>query len=132
MVETASAIVIALTGTPSTSNLRSWSAAATSSGMRVLLPRGGDQVRCRHLLFDPRVGDCEAVLERNPRLPAEHLAQAGVVGVASPDTLRAIDVANPHRDARAVSDDAGQLIDTDHPVLPEVQRLRVIGAHQSE
>ena len=43
------------------------------------------------LLLDPRVGARQAVLERDLRLPAEHLAQARVVGVAAAHALGAVD-----------------------------------------
>ena len=40
-----------------------------------------------HLLLDPEVGDLEAVLQRDGRLPAELGQDQGIVGVAATDTL---------------------------------------------
>ena len=116
-------MLMALTGTPSTSNRAVAGATVMSDGMGidVLALRIGERVP--DLLLDPGVGPRQTVLERDLRLPAEHLAQPGVVRVAAAHALRPGDVARVTAIAGAVGNDVGQPVDADQPILTEVQRL---------
>ena len=56
--------------------------------------------KCRsNLIFDPGVGASQPLLQRYLRLPAQHLPETGVIGVAPPHPLRTFD--RPFGDAEA-------------------------------
>src|SRR5688572_20522702 len=101
-------------------------------------PSGMLRLKCRglgplsHHVLDPTVGSSETFLERDLRLPGEHLTQAGVVAVAAADALRRRQIV-PSPDL--FPGDAGhhihQLIDADQAVLAEIQRLPKVRLHQA-
>ena len=64
------------------------------------------------------------------RFPAQNLAQSGVVRVAAADALRSGHVLL--RDAKPgdACHHIDQLIDADEPILTQVKRLAIVGAHQ--
>ena len=63
-------------------------------------------------------------------LRLEDVAQFRVVGVATTDAFRAVNVLDRERLLGDLHDDRGQLVDADHALGAEVQRLVVIGVHQ--
>src|SRR5436309_11196029 len=84
-----------------------------------------------HLRLDPRIRARQAGLERNPRLPAQHLAQPRVVGVAPAYALRTGDVPFRERHAGRRADEVGQMIDRHEPVLAEIERVVISGRHHA-
>src|SRR4029453_11623411 len=86
----------------------------------------------RQLALDPLVSARETSLQAHPRLPAQHLAQPGVVRVASADALRLGQVvALVNRLAGDIGDDVHQLVDGYQTVGAEVQRSPMVAAHQA-
>src|ERR1051325_269444 len=103
---------------------------------RFILLTGYKRVRRCALLLelagDPVIGNVQSVFERNRRLPIQHFAQTRVVAVAASDALRLSDVvALADLLARDLRHDVNQLIDRDHTILAEVDRLAMIAAHQA-
>src|SRR3990172_12979676 len=123
MVSSAWARVSALTGTPSTSNR---SAAAPSPGMADQLTGVLHATSGLPLALDPVIGDRQACLQTDRRFPSQHRTQAGVIGVAAADTLRARYVPHGDVDPGNRGDHGGQLIDCYHAVLSEIERLVII------
>ena len=115
----------ALTRTPRMSTRRISAAAATRR------PLGLHSAAAE--LASRSTGTCGRAPPRGDRrLPAEHLAEPRVVGVAAADALRSRDV--PDADvplAGDLDDDPGQLVDRDHPVGAEVEGLGVVRPHQA-
>src|SRR5690606_37932407 len=85
----------------------------------------------RYLLLDPAVGASDPFLQADLWLPAEHLAQAGIVRVAPAHALGTRDVNLLDGDAGRIRDHVGQLVDGDQAVLAEVERLVVVRAHEA-
>src|SRR5438445_11099552 len=104
-----------------------------SSACLPTLRSGG--ARCRKSptcqFLDPGIGPLQPFLERNRRLPAEHFPQLGIIRVAAADPLWTGDVLLRHANASDLRDDVDQLVDGHHAVLPQIQRLRVVGVHKS-
>jgi hypothetical protein len=97
---------------------------------------GDERVRGGALLFefagDPVVSDIESVFERNGGLPIQDFPQTRVVAVAASDALRfrqIVTLANLL--AGDVCNDVYELVDGDHPVLTEIDRLAMIAIHQT-
>src|SRR5690242_15205480 len=82
------------------------------------------------LLLDPLVRARDAVLQGDRRLPAEHLAQPGVVGVPSTYALRPGNIGQLDLRVCDLGDHQREVCDRDQPVLAEVERLAVVGLHQ--
>src|SRR6266513_3144873 len=118
-------MLTALTFTPSTSTRLTSSASLLGHSIGDLrFQLLGD------LRFNPRVGAGNAVFERDLRLPAKHLAQPVVVGVAATHTLRPGHVLPGDLEARRVGDQVGELVDADQTVLTEIDRLLIARLHQ--
>src|SRR5436305_4515460 len=93
---------------------------------------------CRHpalllkLRLDPGVGWGQAILQAGSRKPAENLSEPRVVAVSPPDTLRRVE---PVTLAHGLAGDPGhevhQLVDRHPFVRSKVERLRVVGLHDS-
>src|SRR5712691_9713564 len=102
-----------------------------TAGLRPPASSFRDPARLDELLADPVVRPPEAFLEADDRLPAQDLAQARVVAVASSHALRLgqvvllLDVL-----AGDLGHDVDQLVDRDHTVLTEVERLAKVRPHQ--
>src|SRR3712207_4802862 len=85
-----------------------------------------------NLLLDPAVGRNQTFLQVDLRLPAQDLAQQAVVRVAATDTLRAVDVLDADIAlAGDVENDLCQLVDGDHPVGAQVERLAPVRLHEA-
>src|SRR5437667_6074821 len=110
------------------------------------LPRGyARRSRCRRTALssrdpaglhelspDPLVGPAEALLEADDRLPVQHLAQERVVAVPAAHALRLAQVVLLlDLLAGDLRDDVDQLVDRDHAILAEIERLAEVRAHQS-
>src|SRR5256885_2814807 len=77
---------------------------------------------CRgNLLFDPFVGAAQPLFETYLRFPAEHLAQARIVGIAPAHTLRTRNVLLHDVDAGDRGDHIRELVDGDQAILAEVE-----------
>src|SRR5688572_854505 len=114
------------TRTPRTSIAGATSLCPAEAGLHVFSGDGIDDLSicCKgggHLCLDPAVGARDAFLERNLRLPAEHLTQPRVVGVAAADALRTGNVHLRDSNACRIGDEIGQRVDADQPVLPEIE-----------
>src|SRR5579872_1011545 len=85
------------------------------------------------LAFDPLVGDGESLFKRSARLPAQHLAQQGVVAVAAANALRLGQVM-PLRQLFAgdAADHVDEVVDADHFVGAEVEGLAMVRGHQAD
>src|SRR5262249_38235628 len=92
----------------------------------------GEPARLDELAADPLVGAGQALLETDDGLPVQHLAQAGVVAVAATHALRLAQVVL-FLDLLAgdLRHDVDQLIDRDHAVLTEIERLAEVRPHQA-
>ena len=87
----------------------------------------------RDLLLDPEVSELEAVGELGVGLPAEHLVDAGVVGVAAAHSLWAGDVLVDEVGlAVEALDELGHVVHGDHLVGADVKGLVVLGAHEAQ
>src|SRR5690242_13318802 len=85
-----------------------------------------------HLLLDPRVRALEPDLQGDLRLPVEHLAEAGVVGVAPAHTLGAVDEHLHDLEPGDLGHHVGEVGDRDQPVLADVERFGVVRPHQPD
>src|SRR5678815_1196552 len=142
IVANASAIVMALTPTPSTLTRGGASGSTTDTPCRSLSStalRGIGRRRCRgtsqgagHVLLDPRIGKSEALLEGNLWFPTKDLAQPGIVGVPPAHPLRTRHMFLDDGNAGYTGDEIGKVVDRDETVLPKIQRFVIIGAHQPE
>src|SRR3712207_4607796 len=97
---------------------------------------GDECILRRVLLFElagnPVVRDLQSIFERDRRLPLQHFAQTRVVAVATANALGLRDVvAFADALARDLRDDVYKLVDRDHPILPEVDRLSMMALHQA-
>src|SRR6266480_3771338 len=104
-------MLIALTGTPRTSNRAGGELPTRSDRVSIKflpIPIAGGGA---DLFLDPPVSPRQPLFERNLRLPSKHGAKAGVVGIAATDALRAVDVAEPDVDPGASRDNPGELVD---------------------
>src|SRR3954462_15277556 len=136
MVARAIGISIALTPTPSTSmrgttGAPDGTAAISTSDGRELGAGGAGDGSCADLSFDPFIRPRHPLFQRYPRLPAEHRAQAGVVGVPPAHSLRSRNVPLDDGDARRRRDHVGKLVDRDQSVLPEIERLGMVRSHEA-
>src|SRR5690606_37346242 len=82
-----------------------------------------------HLLSDPLVSRSHPILERDGRLPAKHLTETRVVGVAPTHSLRTGDVLLHNPSPGYAGDHVCEFVDRDQPVLPQVERFRIVRAH---
>src|SRR6266536_6631537 len=84
------------------------------------------------LLVDPSVRLVQTLPQSDPGLPAEHPADAGVVGVATAHALRSSAVAQREVGLAGDLDDRlRQLVDGDQLACPDVERLPVVRPHQA-
>src|ERR1700738_5089223 len=83
------------------------------------------------LSFDPSIGLCQSVFQRDLRLPLEDFTQTRVVAIAAAHALGLGDViafADPL--AGDLRHDVHQFVDRNHAVLSEIDRLAMIALHQ--
>src|SRR5687767_10065925 len=77
------------------------------------------------------ISGVQSLFERNRRLPIQHFTQASVVAVAASYPLRLREVITlADFFARDLCDHVHQIVDREHPVLAQVDRLAMIAAHQ--
>src|SRR5678815_2963216 len=145
MLANASAMLMALTPTPSTftraggslsraetSRWVTWRERSSPIPCRGAGGACGDQRAARHLLFDPRIRSGQPLFQRDLRLPTKNLPQRGVVWVSSAHALRARHMFLLDRVTGRVSHEVCESVDRDESVLPEIQRLVIVGPHQTE
>src|SRR5258706_11087311 len=66
--------------------------------------------RHAHLLLDPAIRERQPVFQTDLRLPAQHFAQPGIVGVAAADALRTGHVLLRDAHARDLRHHVGELV----------------------
>src|SRR5687767_13889542 len=93
--------------------------------------RGVGSVSFLQFAGDPVIGRGQSLFERNRGLPLQNFTQTSVVAVASSDALRFGEiVALADLLPGDLRNHVDQLVDRDHPVLAQVDRLAMIAAHQ--
>src|SRR5690349_12131174 len=81
---------------------------------------------------DPAIGHRQALFQRHGGFPTQYFAQSGVVAVSAPDSLRLRHIVTLADSlARDLRDHVDELIDRDHSILAEVDRLAMLAAHQA-
>src|SRR5512136_350054 len=83
-----------------------------------------------HLLLDPGICTLEAFFESEAWFPIEHLAQAGIIRIATAYAHRSGDVPDRDLDPGYFGNDLCQFVDRHHPVRTKVERRRMVGTHQ--
>src|ERR1041385_1324480 len=82
------------------------------------------------LLFNPGIGSGQTFLQSYFRFPTQNLSQASVVRIPPANALRPGHVFFTEPHARNVADNIRELVDADHAILTQIQRLMVVGLHQ--
>merc|ERR1719454_1076727 len=101
-------------------------------GLRQRLDRVARILVLIDLNVDPVEGVLEALAQRGLRRPPKHLLDQRVVRVAAAHALGAGDVLDGQFATLKTEDDVGHLVHRDHLVGADVERLLVVGDHQSE
>src|SRR5206468_3073554 len=83
-----------------------------------------------HQGFDPGVGASQPLLQRYLRLPAQHLPETGIIGVAPPHPLRTFDGLFGDAEAGNLGDHIRQLVDGDQAILAQIEGLVIVRLHQ--
>src|SRR5579863_1215207 len=83
--------------------------------------------------LNPLVGNGKALLQRSIGFPAKHLAKQSVVAIAPAPALRSVELM-PLLQVLAgdAADHVDQMVDADHLVGPQVQRLAMVRRHQTD
>src|SRR5579871_2434519 len=84
----------------------------------------------RNLGLNPGIRFCQAVLQADLRLPGQDLAQQAIIGVPAAYALRAAHVLQVELHTSNAANHVRELVDADHAVLPQVERLIEIRQHQ--